>query len=64
MDGAAVDMDGKARHAGAAERGASATSNNSEPFAVDQGFRGEKRAIVAEGCAGAGVAYKSDLYMT
>ena len=44
-------------------RGASATSNNSEPYVVDQGFRGGKRAMVAEGCARAGVAHKSDLYM-
>jgi hypothetical protein len=36
-------------------RGASASSNNSEPFVVDQGFRGKTRAKVAEGGAKAGV---------
>jgi hypothetical protein len=40
-----------------------ATSNNSEPFVVDHGFRGETRPNVAEGCARAGVVHKSDLHM-
>jgi hypothetical protein len=44
-------------------RGGSATSNNSSPFVVDHGFRGETRAEVAEGCGRAGVVHKSDLYM-